>query len=158
MDHIIDEMALARRLLRELKKIKDENRSDYIVQVSQNNLQTWHVTLFGATDTDWADAVFHLEFAFSAQYPAGPPDVRFVGTIPFHPNVYSNGKICLDLLQHNWSAAFGVDSIITSIQTLLVSPNPASPANNTAAVLFADSAQEYHRRVRVCVESTWAAQ
>jgi ubiquitin-protein ligase len=136
-------MALARRLLRELKKIKEENRLDYLIQLSETNIEKWSVTLFGAKDTDWEDAVFHLEFTFTAQYPSVAPDVRFVGTIPFHPNIYSNGKICLDLLQHNWSSAFGVDSIITSIQTLPVSPNPNSPASNTA-VLFAD-----------CVESTW---
>jgi ubiquitin-conjugating enzyme E2 A len=148
-------MALSRRLLRELKKIKDEGRSDYVIQLSETNIQKWSVTLFGAKDTEWEGAVFHLEFMFSAQYLSVAPDVRFVGTIPFHPNVYTNGKICLDLLQHNWSSAFGVDSIITSIQTLLVSPNPNSPANNNAAVLFADCVQEYRRHVRFCVESTW---
>jgi ubiquitin-conjugating enzyme E2 A len=141
-------MALARRLLRELKKIKDEGRLDYVIQLSDANIEKWSVTLFGAKETDWEGSVLHLEFIFPPQYPSVAPDVRFVGTIPFHPNVYSNGKICLDLLQHNWSSAFGVDSIITSIQTLLVSPNPNSPANNTAAVLFVDC-------VRFCVESTW---
>jgi ubiquitin-conjugating enzyme E2 A len=150
-------MALARRLLREFKKIKDEGRTDYVVQLSETDMQKWSVILFGAKGTDWADAVLHLEFTFPAQYPSVAPEVRFIGTIPFHPNVYANGKICLDLLQHNWSAAFGVDSIITSVQTLLVSPNPNSPANNTAAVLFADSIHEYRRRVRCCVESTWSA-
>jgi ubiquitin-conjugating enzyme E2 A len=148
-------MALSRRLVREFKKIKEEARSDYAVCVSPTNLEKWGVTLFGAKDTDWADAVLELEFTFSVQYPTVPPDVRFTGIIPFHPNVYSNGKICLDLLQHNWSSAFGVDSIVTSIQTLLVLPNPNSPANHAAADLYTNAITEYRRRVRNCVEATW---
>jgi ubiquitin-conjugating enzyme E2 A len=127
-----------------------------MVHFSATNLEKWNVTVFGAKDTDWSDAILELEFKFPPEYPTVAPDVRFIGTIPFHPNVYSNGKICLDLLQHNWSAAFGVDSIITSIQTLLVLPNPNSPANNSAAVLYTDSPPEYRRCVRRCVESTWA--
>jgi ubiquitin-conjugating enzyme E2 A len=142
--------------VREFKKINEEARSDYVVCVSPTNLEKWKVNLFGAKDTDWADAVLELEFIFSAQYPTVPPDVHFVGIIPFHPNVYANGKICLDLLQHNWSAAYGVDSIVTSIQTLLIAPNPNSPANHNAAALYTDAIPEYRRRVRNCVEATWA--
>jgi ubiquitin-conjugating enzyme E2 A len=146
---------LQRTLLRELKAIKQERRTDYAVAVEQNNLGRWRVTLFGAQQTDWEGAVLHLDISFPPQYPIVSPEVRFIQIIPFHPNVYNNGKICLDLLQHNWSAAYGVDAIVTSVQTLLVNPNPSSPANNTAAQLFVHNFGEYQRHVRQCVESTW---
>jgi ubiquitin-conjugating enzyme E2 A len=149
------QMTLTRRLLREFKKIRDAGRTDYTVQISDAGIEKWSATIFGAKGTEWADAVLRLELGFSSEYPNVAPDVRFVGTIPFHPNVYGNGKICLDLLQHNWSAAFGVEAIVTSIQTLLVAPNPNSPANNTAALLYTDAPQEYMRMVRACVEATW---
>jgi ubiquitin-protein ligase len=157
-EHITILMAVTGRLLREFKKIKDDCRLDYTVQISPNGINNWNATLFGAKDTDWTDAVFDLEFTFSSEYPNVAPDVHFVGTIPFHPNVYANGKICLDLLQHNWSSAYGVDAIITSIQTLLIAPNPNSTANNIAAVLYTESYLEYRRRVRYCVESSWNRQ
>jgi ubiquitin-conjugating enzyme E2 A len=70
-------------------------------------------------------------------------------------NVYANSKICLDLLQHNWSAAYGIDAVITSIQTLLVTPNPNSPANAAAAELFTKNFPEYRRYVRKCVQLMW---
>jgi ubiquitin-conjugating enzyme E2 A len=83
------------------------------------------------------------------------PDVKFVGTIPFHPNVYANGKICIDILQHNWSSAYEASSVLTTIQALLADPNPNSPANNEAAQFFTENRPEYNRRVKKCVKSTW---
>jgi ubiquitin-conjugating enzyme E2 A len=56
------------------------------------------------------------------------------------------------LLQHSWSAANGVDAIVSSIQTLLVTPNPNSPADVTAADLFAKNFRENQRRVRKCYD------
>ena len=54
----------------------------------------------------------------------------------FHPNVYADGGICLDILQNRWSPTYDVSAILTSIQSLLDEPNPNSPANNVAAQLY----------------------
>ena len=42
----------------------------------------------------------------------------------FHPNVYANGELCLDILQNRWSPTYDVAAILTSIQSLLHDPNP----------------------------------
>jgi ubiquitin-conjugating enzyme E2 A len=147
--------SLQRKILRELKAIKQEGRKDYAVTVDPSDIGKWHVTIFGARQTDWDGAVLHVDVTFPPQYPMSPPEVRFTKTIPFHPNVYNNGKICLDLLKQNWSPAYSIDAVMTSIHTLLQNPNPASPANNTAAELFVHNYPEYQRYVRKCVESTW---
>jgi ubiquitin-conjugating enzyme E2 W len=40
--------------------------------------------------------------------------------IPFHPHIYSNGIICLDLLgPQGWSPVQNVESICMSIQSML---------------------------------------
>eukprot|EP00614_Pseudopedinella_elastica_P041270 CAMPEP_0181260910 /NCGR_PEP_ID=MMETSP1097-20121128/1204_1 /TAXON_ID=35684 /ORGANISM="Pseudopedinella elastica, Strain CCMP716" /LENGTH=67 /DNA_ID=CAMNT_0023359473 /DNA_START=72 /DNA_END=275 /DNA_ORIENTATION=- len=50
----------------------------------------------------------------------------------------------------------GVQStILTSIQSLLSDPNPASPANSEASRLFSEDRREYNRRVRDIVEQSW---
>jgi ubiquitin-protein ligase len=61
--------------------------------------------------------------------------VRFVSKM-FHPNVYADGGICLDILQNRWSPTYDVSAILTSIQSLLDEPNPNSPANSVAAQLY----------------------
>jgi len=46
-------------------------------------------------------------------------------------------------------------AILTSIQSLLSDPNPASPANSEASTLFESDHREYNRRVRQMVEASW---
>jgi len=66
---------------------------------------------------------FKLILEFSEEYPNKAPQVKFVSKI-FHPNVYADGKICLDILQNQWSPIYDVAAILTSIQSLLSDPNP----------------------------------
>lgn len=37
----------------------------------------------------------------------------------FHPNVYADGGICLDILQNRWSPTYDVSAILTSIQVII---------------------------------------
>jgi len=73
----------------------------------------------------------------------------------FHPNVYANGELCLDILQNRWSPTYDVAAILTSIQSLLHDPNPNSPANAEAAQLYRENMKEYVRRVKLTVEESW---
>jgi ubiquitin-conjugating enzyme E2 A len=147
---------VTRRLLREFKKVQQDKVKSFTCSIDPESVQKWSAVLFGPEGTEWEGAVFRLAVVFPDDYPHSPPDVRFQAPIPFHPNIYSNGKICIDILQHNWSSAYELSSVLTSVQALLVDPNPNSPANNDAARLFTDNRMEYKRRVRKCVEATWS--
>ena len=48
--------------------------------------------------TPWEGGTFMLSLSFTSEYPTKPPEVRFVTPI-FHPNVYNDGRICLDILK-----------------------------------------------------------
>jgi hypothetical protein len=74
----------------------------------------------------------------------------------FHPNVYNNGELCLDILQNRWSPTYDVAAILTSVQSLLHDPNVNSPANAEAAQLYRDNLKEYVKRVRATVEDSWS--
>ena len=52
----------------------------------------------------------------------------------YHPNVWENGSICLDVIQdQKWSPAASMEARITNTILLLQEPNPDSPANGSAA-------------------------
>ncbi|KAJ6360216.1 hypothetical protein OIU77_004258 [Salix suchowensis] len=111
---------------------------------------------FGPDDTPWDGGTFKLTLQFTEDYPNKPPTVRFVSRM-FHPNIYADGSICLDILQNQWSPIYDVAAILTSIQSLLCDPNPNSPANSEAARMFSENKREYNRRVREIVEQSWTA-
>lgn len=107
-----------------------------------------------AGDTPFEDGTFKLLLTFDESYPNKPPTVKFLSRM-FHPNVYANGELCLDILQNRWSPTYDVAAILTSIQSLLHDPNPNSPANAEAAQLYRENMKEYVRRVKVTVEESW---
>ena len=100
------------------------------------------------------DGTFKLSLEFTEEYPNKAPTVKFV-TRMFHPNIYADGSICLDILQNQWSPIYDISAILTSIQSLLCDPNPASPANSEAARLYQENRREYTIRVKEIVEQSW---
>lgn len=86
---------------------------------TDNNIMIWNAVIFGPHDTPFEDGTFKLTIEFTEEYPNKPPTVRFVSKV-FHPNVYADGGICLDILQNRWSPTYDVSAILTSIQVSLL--------------------------------------
>lgn len=92
---------------------------------TDNNIMIWNAVIFGPHDTPFEDGTFKLTIEFTEEYPNKPPTVRFVSKM-FHPNVYADGGICLDILQNRWSPTYDVSAILTSIQVTYHSSNDDS--------------------------------
>eukprot|EP01102_Stenamoeba_stenopodia_P000747 TRINITY_DN10695_c0_g1_i1.p1 TRINITY_DN10695_c0_g1~~TRINITY_DN10695_c0_g1_i1.p1 ORF type:complete len:158 (-),score=22.77 TRINITY_DN10695_c0_g1_i1:78-551(-) len=142
------------RLLSDLRQISQEPPEGCSASpVHDNDLFTWTATITGPDDTPWEGGVYQLKLVFSPMYPDKPPKVKFI-TEMFHPNVYGDGTLCLDIIQDKWSPIYSVSSILTSIMSLLTDPNPASPANPEAAALYQSDRKAYNRRVRRCAQKS----
>jgi len=118
------------------------------------NIMMWQAVIFGPDDTPWEGGTFKLVLEFTEDYPNKAPRVRFV-TNMFHPNIFNDGQICLDILRNQWSPIYDISAILTSIQSLLCDPNPASPANSEASRLYNENRSDYNRRVREIVKQSW---
>uniref|UniRef100_A0A672P065 E2 ubiquitin-conjugating enzyme n=1 Tax=Sinocyclocheilus grahami TaxID=75366 RepID=A0A672P065_SINGR len=77
-------------------------------------------------DSPYQGGVFFLTIHFPTDYPFKPPKVAFTTKI-YHPNINSNGSICLDILRSQWSPALTVSKVLLSICSLLCDPNPDDP-------------------------------
>ncbi|XP_058893852.1 ubiquitin-conjugating enzyme E2 C isoform X1 [Kogia breviceps] len=100
-----------------------------------DNLFKWVGTIHGAAGTVYEDLRYKLSLEFPSGYPYNAPTVKFL-TPCYHPNVDTQGNICLDILKDKWSALYDVRTILLSIQSLLGEPNIDSPLNTHAAELW----------------------
>ncbi len=140
-----------RRILQDYKKVQGSHNEGIMATLIDNRLVSWKAVIYGPEDTIWEGGTFQLTITFPKTYPNSPPDIRFL-TRMFHPNVYTDGNICLDILQKKWSPIYDVIGVLTSTRSLLSDPNPHSPANPQAAKLFLESKSKYEQSVIQCVE------
>mmetsp|Transcript_10156 Transcript_10156/g.41347 ORF Transcript_10156/g.41347 Transcript_10156/m.41347 type:complete len:154 (-) Transcript_10156:43-504(-) len=145
-----------RRLMRDFKRLQKDPPDGISGAPCDNDILKWNAVIFGPEDTEWDGGTFKLSLDFGEDYPNKAPKVKFLSKM-FHPNVYADGSICLDILQNQWSPIYDIAAILTSIQSLLCDPNPNSPANGEAARLFTENRREYERNVRECVERSFQA-
>ncbi len=143
-----------RRLFKDLSNISKYSEGTIYAQPLEDDMLTWTAVIFGPPNTPFENGTFSLILLFDENYPNHPPEVSFISEM-FHPNIYKNGDLCLDIIKNKWSPSYDVFGILLSIQSLLNDPNNSSPANPEAAHLYEKNIEEYNRRVKECVEASW---
>ncbi|XP_057588846.1 ubiquitin-conjugating enzyme E2 D4 isoform X4 [Hippopotamus amphibius kiboko] len=101
----------------------------------------------GPNDSPYQGGVFFLTIHFPTDYPFKPPKVAFTTKI-YHPNINSNGSICLDILRSQWSPALTVSKVLLSICSLLCDPNPDDPLVPEIAHTYKADREKYNRLAR----------
>ena len=140
-----------KRLVKEYKDVLNskellENRIS-IGLVDESDFTKWKATIIGADDTPYKGGIFNLEVTITPQYPFKPPIVKFITRV-YHPNINSNGDICLDILKHNWSPALTLDKVLLSIQMLLSNPNADDPLDASSAGIYKADKAKFDKTVR----------
>ncbi|MCA9749081.1 MAG: ubiquitin-conjugating enzyme E2 [Romboutsia sp.] len=143
-----------RRLLKDLSLISKYSENNIYAQPLEDDLLTWVAVIIGPTNTPFENGTFSLILSFDESYPNHPPEVTFISRM-FHPNIYQNGDLCLDILKNRWTPSYDVLGILLSIQSLLNDPNVKSPANVEAANLYEHDVEKYKEKVRDIVELSW---
>uniref|UniRef100_A0A8C6LJ08 Ubiquitin conjugating enzyme E2 D2 n=1 Tax=Nothobranchius furzeri TaxID=105023 RepID=A0A8C6LJ08_NOTFU len=95
-------------------------------------------------DSPYQGGVFFLTIHFPTDYPFKPPKVAFTTRI-YHPNINSNGSICLDILRSQWSPALTISKVLLSICSLLCDPNPDDPLVPEIARIYKTDSQKYNK-------------
>lgn len=143
-----------RRLMQELKWHLQDPPDGVSCVPTENDIMIWNAVIFGPDDTPFEDGIFKLTIEFTEGYPNEPPTVKFVSNM-FHSNVYSDGRVALDILQNRWTPVYNVSAVLISIQSLLTDPNPNSAANPLAAQLYKQNRREYEERIKATVKQSW---
>lgn len=142
-----------RRLIKDLTTLSKSSEKVY-AQPLDDDIHTWVSIIIGPENTIFENGVFTLLLIFDETYPFNPPIVKFISRM-FHPNVYENGDLCLDILKNKWSPTYDVLAVLLSIQSLLNDPNINSPANIEAADMLKNDKYVYEKIVKETVEQSW---
>lgn len=143
-----------RRILHDYRELVNEPVDGVYAFPHDDDIMSWDAIITGPEDTIWEGGVMLLKIKFEEDYPIHPPAITFVTPI-YHPNIYTNGKICLSVLQSDWSQAFSIKTIMISIRSLLTDPNPGDPANPRAAQVYMQDRHLYEMHVRSSMRESW---
>jgi ubiquitin-protein ligase len=114
-------------------------------------------------DSPFQGGLFFLAIHFPTDYPFKPPKVNFTTRI-YHPNINSNGSICLDILRDQWSPALTISKgrlliirnggfqltiiVLLSICSMLTDPNPDDPLVPEIAHVYKTNRSKYEETAR----------
>ena len=115
----------------------------------------------GPEDSPYTGGVFFLNIHFPTDYPFKPAKINFTTRI-YHPNINSNGSICLDILKEQWSPALTISKVLLSISSLLCDANPDDPLVPEIAHIYKTdkpkyeaTAREWTRKYAMWVHQRW---
>src|SRR5262245_20404734 len=97
---------LLRKQLAELKKKPVDGFSAGLVY--DDDSYKWQVLVIGPPETLYEGGFFKAILDFPREYPQKPPKMRFVTPI-YHPNIDSNGQVCISILHEPGDDRWGYE-------------------------------------------------
>jgi ubiquitin-conjugating enzyme E2 D/E len=138
----------SRRIQREHQDLVKDAPENCSAGPRSDNIYIWDGMIVGPTDSPFTGGIFKLEIHFPSDYPFKPPKIVFLTKI-YHPNINSNGSICLDILKDQWSPALTISKVLLSICSLLTDPNPKDPLVPEIAQIYMQDRQKYEETARL---------
>jgi ubiquitin-conjugating enzyme E2 T len=139
------------------KRIQQESRLFHATPgVSVKIISETHLEarIIGLKPSCYEDGHFVLDIQIPVRYPFEPPSVIFRTRI-LHPNIDSNGRICLSALKlppaGTWNPALTITGLLQCIQMLLMEPNPQDPLDIDAASLYSANIGEFQKQAKLLV-------
>ncbi|KFH47198.1 Ubiquitin-conjugating enzyme E2-like protein [Hapsidospora chrysogenum ATCC 11550] len=163
--------SLLKRQLKEIRKSKDLQGISCGL-FDDDDLFVWEVMLMISDDCKYyGGGFFRAKMTFPPSYPHMPPSLTFLAPIPFHPNIYPDGKLCISILHppeedqtgyelasERWSPVQSPETILVSTISLFHDPNTESPANVEAAILLREEREgkhkDFRKKCRRCVRES----
>ncbi|XP_064594521.1 ubiquitin-conjugating enzyme E2 S-like [Liolophura sinensis] len=140
-----------RQVAKELSDLAADPPEGIKVFPNEEDITDIQATIDGPSGTPYAGGLFRMKLVLGKRFPSEPPKGFFLTKI-FHPNVASNGEICVNTLKKDWKAELGIKHILLTIKCLLIVPNPESALNEEAGKLLLEQYEDYSMRAKIYTE------
>ncbi|XP_020589811.1 ubiquitin-conjugating enzyme E2 22 [Phalaenopsis equestris] len=137
-----------KQLSKELKNLNDSPPEGITVVVNDDDFSTIFADIKGPAGTPYENGIFRMKLLLSNDFPQSPPKGYFITKI-FHPNIATNGEICVNTLKKDWNPSLGLRHVFTVIRCLLIEPFPESALNEQAGKMLLEDYDEYARLARL---------
>ena len=101
----------------------------------------------GSPDTPYERGVFWLDITCDSDFAFKPPKMRFL-TRFYHPNIDCHGKICMDLLEDQWSPGISLEMLLISLCSLLAETSLDDPLVSEIAQTYCENYEFYYQNAR----------
>lgn len=137
-----------KQLARELKNLDETPPEGIKVGVNDDDFSTIYADIEGPAGTPYENGVFRMKLILSRDFPNSPPKGYFLTKI-FHPNIATNGEICVNTLKRDWNPSLGLRHVLIVVRCLLIEPFPESALNEQAGKMLLENYEEYARHARL---------
>ena len=131
---IISESSI-KRLIKDLKDVltnknEFENAGIYYKH-DEDNVLKGYIMIIGPADTPYHFGFYFFSVKYPQDYPYSPPHITFDTQhegIRFNPNLYTNGKVCISILNtwkgEQWTSCQTIRSVLFYILNIFGNENP----------------------------------
>ncbi|PQM34103.1 ubiquitin-conjugating enzyme E2 22 [Prunus yedoensis var. nudiflora] len=137
-----------KQLAKELKNLDESPPEGIKVGVNDDDFSIIYADIEGPAGTPYENGVFRLKLLLSRDFPHSPPKGYFLTKI-FHPNIATNGEICVNTLKKDWNPSLGLRHILIVVRCLLIEPFPESALNEQAGKMLLENYEEYAKHARL---------
>lgn len=143
------------RLLKELKRMKDHPPHGIDMWSVSDSIDNFEAMIEGPENTPYQGGEFRLTISVPQEYPNIPPVIKFKTRI-YHPNIDSQGRICLDSLKQeplgSWKPAITLETVLIQIQLLLANPNEHDPLEIEIGKQYQQHRDQYEKEAKRMTE------
>jgi ubiquitin-conjugating enzyme E2 D/E len=126
---------------------------DLKVYVHKSGVSFWQVFIKGSDGTPYENRWWYLSVTFpKPAYPIAPPVFRFI-SVPFHMNVAADGRVCLGILDKDYTPAMSLVELLQSVRGIFRIPDETTPLDPGKLELYRRDRAEYERRARAAAEA-----
>lgn len=123
---------MAMRHMRQfMTQLKPDWESSIYVRGSEGNMSGYQFIITGPRDTPYDNGLFLYNMTLPSDYPVKPPFINLLttgnGKYRPNPNLYADGKVCIDLLGtfgNSWTLTSNMVQVLLAIQAQIMVEKP----------------------------------